>query len=124
VKTIVPLLLVALLVALLAACGPGLREPATVKPRQIAGQCGVREGAAVDEAQALCIAGLAGLRVGEGECTIRAATSSSRAPTWVIDEVCGAANPRCIGIVVSQTTGTILDTRYLYAVRELERDSR
>lgn len=117
--------IVAVLLALLfSACGPKLREPAKVKPKRMTGDCGVARGVAVTQDQAVCIAGLAGLRVSEGEYDIRAATSSSRAPTWIIDEHCGDQNPHCIGIVISQTTGTILDTRYLYPVRERADASR
>ena len=54
----------AILVALLltACAGPKLRKAAKVKPKKMSRECGVRKDIPLDEEQALCIAGLAGIK--------------------------------------------------------------
>ena len=114
--------LVVLLALLLAACaGPKLRESAKVKPKKMHRECGIQENVPVTAEQAVCIAGLAGINVNDDAYGMREARAPSGAATWIIDETCGSANPKCIGIVVSQVDGAILDTRYLYAIKSDER---
>ena len=121
-KTIVLAILLALPV--IGCAGPKLRTAADVKPKQIRELCGLRETQTVNDSQALCIAQLAGLRLIEGQYTIRAARSLSDESTWIIDETCSPQNPRCIGITVRRSDGRILDTRYLYVIRGYGRASR
>ena len=111
----------AILVGLLAgACagGPKLREPETIKPKRMRQSCGLVEGTPLSEEQALCVARTSGLNVSEGAYTMRSASTSALEATWIIEEECGDKNPECIGIVVRQSDGAILDTRYLYVIRD------
>ena len=110
----------AVLAGLLAAScgGPKLREPETIKPKRMRESCGLVEGTPLTEEQALCVARTVGLNVDEGAFSLRSARTSALEATWVIDEICGDANPECIGIVVRQSDGAILETRYLYVVKE------
>ena len=111
-------ILTILLALVLAACGgPKLRKPAKVKPKQMHRNCDVVESSPISAEQAICIARLAGIHVDDDTHSIRAGKAPSGLATWIIDETCGAANPECIGIVVSQADGMILDTRYLYVIK-------
>jgi hypothetical protein len=111
--------LAALLGLVALSCGgPKLREPATVEPKTMNELCEIREGVSLTMEQAVCVARAAGLDVGEDRYSIRRGLSQKGLATWVVDEICDDANPKCIGIVVRQSDGEILDTRYLYVVRE------
>lgn len=105
--------------ALLAvSCGGGtLREPARVKPAALREACAIGPGGVTRE-QALCVAHRAGLRVDDGAVAVREEHTSGGPGSWVVDESCEAHPADCIGIVVSRADGSILDTRYLYVVKE------
>ena len=114
-KTVALTMLLAL--PAIGCAGPKLRTAADVKPKRALSECELLEGQEVTEAQALCIARLAGLNLVAGEFTVREARSLSGESTWVIDEECSSQNPKCIGITVRSSDGVILDTRYLYVIR-------
>ena len=102
----------------LACAGPKLREPKKLKPKKVSANCHVEEGNNVSRDQALCIARLAGLNVAEGQFTIREARSLQREAVWIVEELCGELNPRCIGIAIRQADGTLANTRYLYVFED------
>ena len=118
------MLVLAILAGLIAgscAGGPKLREPASIKPKAMRESCGLVEGTPLTEEQAICVARVSGLNVSEGAYSMRSAKTSALEATWIIDENCGDVNPECIGIVVRQSDGAILDTRYLCVVKEYGR---
>ena len=112
--------ILALLIGCLAlgCAGPKLRQAAKVKPEAIRSSCAAVEGQALSEEQALCVARLCGLNLDQGRYTVRRGLSQQGAATWVIEEVCDRDNLECIGVVVRQSDGKVLDTRYLYLIKE------
>lgn len=106
-----------LLALCVVACGPRLREAHEVTPEQLGGLCGVTASVEVTREQAICIAGLAGLNIDGGELVVRESGELGGGPTWVVEEVCDARNPQCIGVAIRRSDGTIADTRYLYAIK-------
>jgi hypothetical protein len=106
---------IAAMLLLLPACGgPKLRESRVVSPEDLNGICGLTPTSEVTRSDAICIAGLAGLNLDPTALTVRASGELGGGPTWIVEEICDDRNPRCIGVAIRRSDGTIADTRYLY----------
>jgi len=112
--------MVAAALLLAPACGPKLREARIVSPEDIHYKCGLVSGAAVTRGDAICIAGLAGLNLDPDALVVRKSGELGGGPTWIVEEICDERNPRCIGVAIRHSDGTIADTRYLYVFAQRE----
>ena len=105
---------IAILLGLPACGGPQLRTARTVSPEDIQRVCAVAPGAEITRGDAICIATLAGLNLDASALTVTQSGELGGGPTWVVEEICDERNPRCIGVSIRRSDGTIADTRYLY----------
>ena len=113
-------LIVAVALPLATACGPKLRKARTVSPADVHYICGLVPGADVTRGDAICIAGLAGLNLDPDALVVSQSGELGGGPTWIVEEICDERNPRCIGVAIRRSDGTIADTRYLYVFAQRE----
>jgi hypothetical protein len=109
--------LVALGLSLACCGGPALRRPETVSPATLRERCWITTDG-VSREQAICVARQVGLRDSDAPFHVREATTAVGVKVWVVDEDCETGPADCIGIEIDRRNGTVLETRYLYAVKD------
>ncbi len=106
---------VAAMLLLLPACSRAkLRQSLAVSPEDLQRICGLAPSSEVTRRDAICIAGLAGLNPDPSALTVHASGELGGGSTWIVEEICDQRNPRCIGVAIRRSGGSIADTRYLY----------
>jgi hypothetical protein len=95
-----------------------LRTPREVSARQTRRDCELCPGEELSRKQAICVAGLAGLRVQAEGLTVRETTSLSGQAIWVVEEPCTPNIPDCLAVSIRKADGRIVNRRFLF-LREI-----